>query len=546
MEASVSSVSKLPEATLGQPALEKLSQNANIDDPFSSSRTSPPLVQTDSASSDFDSPMQSQVASPRPVVGQTPKLLKSTFKRKPVPIGTPLRQQSTNVADDDWGPDSPTPKNNGGLSRRVIHGSLLPEMEPSFSKEIESSLMDQTRTLTIKLSELEKANAQLKNELLQVKNKYRSVKKQNDLVSSKEGIYFLILFWILTTHSLMFTHVAQMNETLWNLEVTNQSLTEKVTELEACTNKSRSTIVSLEKSKASYQQKLDSLKDAEMNLIHENESLKLKMDQERLRFKAELEEKRKELEYITSQSEKSTIVAVKNNEKTLRVEEVECNITTVSMPSTPNRSSVTSNPFNESLTTSLKQSQDEIERLQRDLRRAQMELGDMYKKNAQYSQLIDKLQDQARKPVTCDRGIQSIKLDSYSMDLSGASQLTLTNFEREDPWTLNVHKSVQAPSILASSQPVFEIFVTKKEPALNVLKTDFGHGVPEDLEFTTEMVYKDSKSEAGSHSFSQYYRCAESEPSEVPFRWRTQTLDHGTSQVESLTYTMIGTWVRDS
>jgi hypothetical protein len=189
MEASLSPSSKVQDISSVQYAVGKPSQNASINDPFSSTRSSPPLVQTDSASSDFDSPMQSQVATPRPVAGQSPKLLKSTFKRKALPIGTPLRQQSTNVIEDEWEPDSPTPKNNGGLSRRVIHGSLLPEMEPSFSKEIESSLMDQTRNLTNKVSELEKVNSELKNELLLVKNKYKSVKKHSDLVSNKEGIF---------------------------------------------------------------------------------------------------------------------------------------------------------------------------------------------------------------------------------------------------------------------------------------------------------------------------------------------------------------------
>ena len=334
-----------------------------------------------------------------------------------------------------------------------------------------------------------------------------------------------------------------MNETLWNLEVTNQSLTEKVTDLEAFTAKYRTTISSLEKSKAVYQQKLDALKDVELQLKHENESLRLKMEQDRVRFRAELEDKRKELEYIISKAKQSSLSAVKIDETASTVDEIESSVTIVSLPSTPKRSNMTMNPFNRSLTASLKQSQDVIEKLEKDLNRSRTELNEMYKENLQYSELIDKLQEKVRGPVMCDNGCQPVKMDIHSMELSRTSQLTLTNFEADDRWTLNVHKSVQAPSILSTSQPFYEILVKKDDVCRQVDTIDCGHSVLENFESTAEKD-KDTKSEAGSHSFSQYYRGAESEPSEVPFRWRTQTVDQGTSQVEALTYTMIGTWVR--
>lgn len=315
--------------------------------------------------------------------------------------------------------------------------------------------------------------------------------------------------------------IAQLNETVWNLEVSHQLLQEKVQNLEPALQKSGNTISTLEKTKASLILQMETLKNTESQLIQINQVLKGKLEAEKQKYRMMINDQKFDAPPVKAETESKEIQVPDSEIKTIESTEK-----VYALP-VENASSVVDikalEAFRDSLSASLAHAQDENAllksknaALERDLESKNLEMDHFQK---MMDDLQKKLQELTRPKA--DRGDQTeIWRDTHSLDLSDTSRLFLVNnADSQESWSLCRTIACQVPSILTHTMEHVDVLVRKPR--------EF-----ESSEFEMHVTDKiiETEMEVSVHS-------------EKESRARTATVEFGANMIEALTYTMIGTWV---
>lgn len=494
--------------------------------------SSPPLAATSGTSISTPKPLSKFRSSMTPANGSnfsTPKTSRRGLMMKQSSGSTPTLSSSALFSGKKG---LSTSGNNGSTWRTVV--SQSPSTESLFSldstggghpaanafnaAQLDAALLSQTRSLSWKVADLEKLITELREQLAAAKALTKSSKKQADALAARE---------------------TQLNETAWNLEVLNQTLQDRVSVLENSHSKSATSVKALEKSKLALQAHIETLHQQEARLLSLNETLTLKMDADRLKFKRELEEARMQLQAAGETAKDSgmssyTPLRISFPSNMGEMDTVPGQPPSSGLPPSPSkklRPPSSSVAFDESLSSALKESQRRIEMLKENESNLEMEKDALMKDLETYQIRIRELEEELLEgnvsPHQTDAAQQTSTQISEISISSDAQLLLLQQDDSHPTYSLCQSKGLQVPSILSSKPPEYWEFL--------ITRTD----VKEKADVSTEIDAESMVSEPVSETTNEFLR----------HRFSSQATDAellyfggGQSKVESLTYTMIGTW----
>ena len=322
------------------------------------------------------------------------------------------------------------------------------------------------------------------------------------------------------------TTKAQLNEAVWNLEVSHQSEKERLQELEESEAKIKTVIKNLEKSKSDLVLKMEMVKSQEAHLLRQNEMLQAKLEMERQKFIKMLDEERWKLEALYQQPLVVHKVCDVEKEAKQAMEEIYvAPIELKETPPSPTKKTVQYyTAFNQSLSDSLVQSQKQVENLFSQLQILERENDELRQSVVEYKKAIQQLQGKIKVPRKGISFGSQTEGSTQSLKVSDNVNLLLVNRDTES-WSLTRHQAFQAPSILTSSHDFVEVLIKKNKVYTSENKETY---VEEQ-----DLALKES----------ELPPLPDTEPSEIGVQYSPAMMDNGGQMIEALTYTMIGTWV---